>query len=75
MNDAKYHIKTDTFIMKLDEEFQISNLDLIISRRKLLGFAVYSIVFGCDLSPLCKIKKDTLNNRYKIGFLRGREIK
>ena len=30
MNKAKYHIPTDKFIMKLDEEFQISNMDCIV---------------------------------------------
>ena len=65
MNNVKYYVPTDSFIMKEDEKIQISNMDIIYYKRKLLGFAIIKIIFGANLSPLCKIKQDTINDGTK----------
>ena len=61
MNKARYSRKFGVFISEPDEPIQISNMDMLIMKRKIAGYAVYKIMFGwlSDKNPLYKIMSET----------------
>jgi len=62
MNRVRYSKKFNVFIADPREKIQISNMDMLISSRKIAGYAVFKIFFGwySDKNPLYKIKQDTI---------------
>jgi hypothetical protein len=61
MNVARYNKNRDVFLLKEDEKYQISNMDIIVRERVIKHCRVLSIVFGwtSEDNPLYKIKKNT----------------
>jgi len=68
MNRARYSKKYNVFIAKPDEDIQISTHDIMVSSRKIAGYAVFGIVFGWlnNSNPMYKLKQDTLNEKMGI---------
>ena len=64
MNNAKYSEKFEVFVANPKELVQISNMDIIILKRKIANYAVFKIMFGwtADNNPLYKIKKETIEH-------------
>lgn len=70
MNNAKYSEKFDVFVVDPKEFVQISNMDIMILKRKIANYAVFKIMFGwtSDSNPLYKIKKETIEmNKMKTS--------
>jgi len=63
MNEVKYSKKFNVFIADPREKIQISNMDILISSRKIAGYAVFKIHFGwlSNMNPLYEIKQNTIN--------------